>query len=298
MRHRLSSDDLTAVTDLLSTVGTVDGERPLSDHLWLDLVHGGRPGFAGILVHDGPALVAYAQLSQGNESRQLEVVLDPERSGGLGDDGAKLLERAIAVVGDDGGGTVVWWVHGPSDEHERLAQSVGLRADRSLLQLRRPLPTGTPVDITTRPFEPGSDVDAVLAVNNRAFAGHAEQGGWDAETLQRRQREPWFDPCGFLLHERDGRVAGFCWTKLHEATEPPLGEIYVIAVDPDFHGLGLGKALTLAGLASIADRGIGTGMLFVDADNVAARSMYERLGFKVHRTDVAFVGEVGDARDR
>lgn len=296
VRRQLADDELAAVTRLLSKVTGVDGSRPLSDHLWLDLVHGGRDGFAALLVLDPTdggdrALVAYAQLSQGNDSRQLEVVVDRAVAGALETVGPELLARALDVVAGDGGGRVVWWVHGPSQIHEQLARGGGMRPARRLLQMRRPLPTGLASGIETRSFEPGRDDDAWLAVNNRAFAGHAEQGGWDVETLHRRQREPWFDPQGFRLHERDGRLAGFCWTKLHDAPEP-LGEIYVIGVDPDFHGLGLGKALTLAGLESIADRGIRTGMLFVDDDNSAARSMYERLGFTVHRTDVAFVGDV------
>jgi mycothiol synthase len=112
--------------------------------------------------------------------------------------------------------------------------------------------------------------------------------------LQARAREPWFDADGFLLHERDGRLAGFCWTKIHpaNAASEALGEIYVIAVDPDFHGLGLGRALTLAGLDWLARKGVGTGMLYVDAANVAAVTMYERLGFAVHHDDQAFVGTV------
>jgi mycothiol synthase len=143
-----------------------------------------------------------------------------------------------------------------------------------------------------RPFRVGQDEQAWLEVNNRAFNWHAEQGGWDAATLADREAQPWFDPEGFLLHERDGRLAGFCWTKVHPDNDPPLGEIYVIAVDPAFQGLGLGRALAVAGLNWLADRGLGTAMLYVDGDNAPALHLYERLGFTVDHVDRAYTADV------
>jgi mycothiol synthase len=79
---------------------------------------------------------------------------------------------------------------------------------------------------------------------------------------------------------------------VHDDRDPVLGEIYVIASHPDFHGLGLGKALTLAGLDHLARKGIGTGMLYVDADNAPAVGLYEHIGFTIHHDDRAFVGDV------
>jgi mycothiol synthase len=161
---------------------------------------------------------------------------------------------------------------------------------RELLQLRRPLPVAEPWQLVTRPFVVGQDEDAWLAVNNRAFARHPEQGNWDRATLLGREKEPWFDPAGFLLHERDGVLAGFCWTKIHVAERPPLGEIYVVAVDPPLSGHGLGRQLVLAGLDHLARASLTVGMLYVDADNTPARRLYDDLGFTLHHTEVIDAG--------
>ena len=115
----------------------------------------------------------------------------------------------------------------------------------------------------------------------------AGEGLW---TLALRTAEAWFDPDGFRLYEHDDKVAAFCWTKVHRETEPPLGEIYVIGVDPALHGRGLGRQLTLAGLDWLSDHGIETASLYVDGGNTAALHLYERLGFVKHRSRFAFAG--------
>ena len=290
----MQPEDIAVVSELLDAAARADGHQALADHQWLDLVEGGRTGFAGLVAwepgHAHP--VAYAQVSRGNESWALELVVHPHHRYDMASIGPELLRAAVEVVATEGGGHVHWWVFEATDSHRQLAEQVGLHPGRVLHQMRRALPTGLPVDAATRPFVPGLDEGAWLAVNNRAFAGHPEQGGWTHDSLLAREKEAWFDPHGFLLHETDGELAAFCWTKIHEDTDPRLGEIYVIAVDPGFHGRGLGRALTLAGLASLADRGISIGMLYVDADNVTAVTLYRSLGFTVHHHDHAFVGDV------
>lgn len=201
------------------------------------------------------------------------------------------LAADLELVRTGGGGPVYVWVGEPTADDDRIAADAGLEPARDLHQLRIPLPAER-TDLPTRTFVPGRDDDAWLEVNNRAFAWHPEQGDWTTEQLRSRLAEPWFDPSGFLLHERDGRLAGFCWTKVHDQPER-LGEIYVIAADPDFHGLGLGRALTLAGLQWLHDdRGITTGMLYVDGGNTAARRLYTKLGFTEHSLDRAYLAEL------
>lgn len=267
------------------------GARPLSDHLWLDLNTPGSDGLIAVTAADEAGVAGLAQISAANDSASLEVVVHPD----VGDRRRvhnDLVETAVDSYRRDGGGHLFWWVDDADESDLALATRIGLAPTRELFEMRRHLPLEQHATVDTRAFVIGQDDGAWVAVNNRAFAEHGEQGGWTADILATRFGEPWFDADGFRLHERDGRLAAFCWTKLHTDQEPVLGEIYVIAVDPDFHGKGLGKQLTLAGLDSIAARGVSTAMLFVDADNAPAVAMYERLGFTIHHKRQAFAGNL------
>ncbi len=293
-------------------IAGITGERPLSDHLWLDLLAGGAPGYVAVpVIEAGPHGVqgeqqrARAQVSAANDGRVLEVVTRPGGGTTVALDAA---DTAIDAAARTGGGTLTWWVDEPVDgranrppdgtpDHlaiRALAAEHGLVPARTLHEMRRPLPHPEHAVVPTRAFVPGVDDDEWLRVNNRAFDGHPEQGGWTRDTLAQRLAESWFDPSGFRLHEVDGRLAGFCWTKVHREQAPPIGEIYVIAVDPSAHGRGLGKQLTLAGLDSLSQRCITLASLYVDAANTAAVRLYRGLGFTVHRTRTALSGTLGE----
>jgi mycothiol synthase len=205
----------------------------------------------------------------------------------------------VAAALDDhrahGGGPVELLVLGADADADwdQVAAELGLRRGRELWQLRAPLPAPAPhwpPGVQVRPFDPATDEEEWVAVNNRAFAVDPDQGGWTTETLHQREREPWFDPAGFLLAFEEQGLAGFCWTRPHPPAPPlepqALGEIYVIGVDPDRQGTGLGRALVLAGLQDLHDRrGADVGMLFVDASNEAAVALYRSIGFSLARVD-------------
>ncbi len=293
VRHHLERPDITRVERLVAAARAADDHEALGDNKRLELAGGGNAGFAALRAWWGDELVGYGQLGRTHDGWGLEIVVHPDHRDDPATVMTVLLEVGVDEAAEHGGGELHLWVPKPTPTTDRLAAAHGLEHGRDLYQMRRPLPVSDGhAPIAVRPFIVGVDEEAWLAVNNRAFATHPEQGGWTLDTVRRRETEPWFDPAGFLLHERDGRLAASCWTKVHDDTRPALGEIYVIAVDPDFQGHGLGRSMTVAGLDHLAAVGIGTGMLYVDAANVAAVSLYRRLEFTVDHTDRAYAGTV------
>jgi mycothiol synthase len=311
------------VRTLLDDAERTDGFPGLSDQAQLHLEDGATSDVISLLARlgDPGELAGYATLSPDSEAGgggpggeadagadggpgggagthsawTIETVVRPERRDDAADVLGALLDTALGEVGTRGGGTVRAWLRAdPVRGAEKMAAR-GLQPSRELLQLRAPLPSDAVRDassppIPVRPFRPGRDEQAWLAVNARAFASHPEQGRWTLDDLVRREREPWFDPGGFLLHEVGGRLAGFCWTKIH--LNPVLGEIYVIGIDPDFQGRGLGRALTRAGLGHLASRAVPTAMLYVESTNTPALVLYRSLGFTEHHREVQFSAAV------
>ena len=320
--RRLSHVDLSAVNKLIEKVTDADGLRPLSEHVFLHLRHGGDSQVIHLLARDdSDELVGYAHLdiTDAIEGSSAELCVDPaHRSQGVG---SALVHKLQQEIPDH---RLRLWAHGENSASMALATRMGFTRSRTLLQMRRslfaPLPDpDLPAGITVRSFNVGSDETEWLATNHEAFANHPEQGSWDLSALDARMGEAWFDPAGFFvaIHEESQSMAGFHWTKVHgefathehdsqgmhshETTtskfspddahqhgHDPIGEIYVIGVRPAFAGHGLGKALALIGLRYLRSLGLPDAMLYVEADNDPARKLYESLGFTHWDTDVMF----------
>jgi mycothiol synthase len=282
------AQDVLALAD---RAGRHVGHTPLGDEAWFELVEGSTNNFAAAwATDDAGKTTAFVQLvrSPADPTWIAEVLVDPTIERSLADIGAPLLSRALQGAASLGGGPVHLWAANATPGHAELAARAGLVPHRGLHQMERSLPVGEPFELPLRAFVPGQDEDDVIEVNRLAFAHHPEQGDMTRSMLEERETQSWFDPAGFLLCELDGRLAGFCWTKLFADERPILGEIHVICVHPDFAGKGLGKGLVLAGLDYLAGRGATVGMLFVEADNDAALRLYAALGFEIVRTDRSF----------
>ncbi|WP_280474841.1 mycothiol synthase [Nocardia asiatica] len=290
---RPDADTARAITDLLARAGAADGVAPVSEQAVFSLTSDDGVAARHLLGRRDGTIAGYANLvpAHGEHPAMAEVAVDPSQRGhGLGTD---LVAAALAA----GGPGARVWAHGDRPAAKAVAARLGLRTARELWQMRRSLATpelpelAVPEGLTVRTYAGAADDAELVRVNSAAFAWHPEQGGWTARDIEIRRAESWFDPAGlFLALDADvpDRLLGFHWTKVHYADDPPLGEVYVVGIDPAAQGRGLGRLLTLAGLRHLRDRGLSEVLLYTEADNVAAVRTYTRLGFAPAHVDVAY----------
>ena len=256
---------------LIERCRDADRQPPFSDGTLVQL----RSGEKQLLERDGAAAVYSAT--------EAEFVVDPAvRGRGIG---TAVLEEIL----EKSDPLVKIWAHGDHPAARALAASHGFAPVRRLLQLRAPVDRNsaaeTPaVETPADTFRPGVDDAGWLKLNSRAFAFHPEQGSVSQSDLEELMREPWFDAEDFLVLRDGDALIGFCWLKV----EAPVGEFYVVGVDPERQGEGLGRRLMDAGFARLSARGIRIAALYVESDNVAAVALYRSLGFSDHSVDIQY----------
>ena len=261
---------------------------PFGEGVWRDLVSPGSGSFAALTLEQNMPLAAvYASESEQAWSLGLGALpghLPP-------------LAEALGKIAGLGVEQINAWVLNSGDTTSlaisQLLSTNGFVEERRLLRLEVALPVealSLPTGVTLRAFDAERDTQAWLETNNRCFLGHPEQGDWSIEKFGDRRDEAWFRNEDLLVAHLDDVFVGFCWTKTSiETARPPIGEIYVIAVAPEFSGQGIGSALCSQGLAHLEKKHHSEiGMLYVDVSNTTAIKTYDRLGFKTVREDQAW----------
>jgi len=284
---------------LIESALAVDGQPPFSDQSLVEFSRGERRlvEFRPSNVGPDSAPLGAALVSE----TECELVVAPDARGrGHGTAlAAEVLSTLPAIE--------FAWAHGDHPGSRALASRHGFEPVRTLLQLRAVEQKRAPISALSRDpsaegrpgprnrrddgpeltaFRPGIDDAEWLALNALAFADHPEQGKLAQRDLDDRIGQPWFNADDFLLlREADSaELIAFCWMKV----EDDVGEFYAVGVDPRRHGRGLGRVLMEAGLARLAEQGIRTAALYVEADNAPALALYRRFGFEQHTIDVRY----------
>jgi GNAT superfamily N-acetyltransferase len=149
------------------------------------------------------------------------------------------------------------------------------------------------LEIQIEPYTP-QHLDAIIRLSLRAWTPVFEsiQNAMDADVYQAFYPDNWRvsqqktveDVCvaedtKVWVALDAGSTVGFVAVKLD--SESKMGEIYMVAVDPDFQGHGIGSALIEFVLAQMKDVGMSIAMVETGGDlgHAPARRTYEKLGF-------------------
>ena len=280
--------DLEEIEGLIRNVEAVDGHRPIGERKAMGLT---RPAteLVGLVGRTEGRVVAFVALTPANEGWwAMEIAIAPALR--QHEHYRPLFEAAVAEVRLRGGKALRAWLFHPGLATAAVRE--GFKEERQLFKMEHHLPLSPdadyPPDIRVTSFRPGQDEKSLLSLNNEAFFGHPENGGWTEAELAVRMKRDWFDPKMLLMARKEQDLVGFIWLKAGDGE----GEIYVIAVAPHFQGRGLGRALVVDGLSQLEKAGAEKAFLYVDADNHRALRLYRELGFYLDHVDRSFVRAV------
>jgi mycothiol synthase len=204
---QLEGRQVDHLDELIEAASAVDHHEPIGEHKYLRLRHGDdlAIGFMAYEVHAEPgesrgrrdgALVGYAHTltyGEGAERRvSCEVVVHPDhRRGGVG---KTLVGYIVRHAEAEGAARLDLWAYNDSMASRGLTADLGFEPTRRLLHMHRhagpPPVVPAPEGATIRRFVAGQDEEMWVALNNRVFADHPEQGSWTLEDLRVRAGQP------------------------------------------------------------------------------------------------------------
>jgi mycothiol synthase len=132
-------------------------------------------------------------------------------------------------------------------------------------------------------------------IQNRCFAGTWGYNPNTVATITYRTRLSHFSPEDVVLIGERDKVTGYCWTEIACGKDERVGRIYMLGVDPDYRGKGIGKRLLLAGLARLRSKGARVIVLTVDSENEAACALYRSVGFELRANSLWYEKAVAQA---
>lgn len=202
----------------------------------------------------------------------------------------KLLSRALRRAREAGAGVV----HANIAEDNATARVVlprlGFRCVRRFHEFTLDM-TGSEARMAAggyRHLRPGEE-DKLAQIQNRCFADTWGYNPNTRDSIGYQLRLSHSSPDDVIVTCEGNRITGYCWTEVvnrEAASGQGEGRIYMLGVDPDYRGRGLGRRLLGAGLAHLKNRGRSVAVLTVDSENRAACALYRAAGFRIRRSQL------------
>lgn len=128
-------------------------------------------------------------------------------------------------------------------------------------------------------------VEAYVELHQTAFGSKNMQVGWRARTLTMPQYRPDLD---LLIVNREAQPVAFCIGWMHDS----VGQIEPLGVHPDYHRLGLGRAVLLEGLRRLQTKGARRACIDTYKHNDPALSLYQTENNGAFQPDYEVTGYV------
>jgi len=177
---------------------------------------------------------------------------------------------------------------------KRFLTRTGFTFVRRFLELRLDLtemvlPEISKIAPRCGPLQPGEE-GRLTQLQNRSFAG---TWGFNPNTIEEiiyRINLPNSSPGDIFLIFDSDKPVGYCWTRIEswrkKTPSEETGRIYMLGVDPDYRGRGLGRQLLLVGLSYLKSKRLRVAVLTVDSENKAARVLYKSIGYELWKSSL------------
>jgi mycothiol synthase len=165
---------------------------------------------------------------------------------------------------------------------------------RRFIEMRLALPQARLPNLRSTTFRlrglKRGEEEILTQIQNRSFTNTWGFNPNTVEEIVYRIGLPHCSPSDIILaYDRD-KTIGYCWTRVFKgesnAEGGALGRIYMLGVDQDHRGKGVGSTVLAAGLSLLRRRGLGVVQLTVDSGNRAALTLYRAAGFEARKTSL------------
>lgn len=287
--------DLQKFTDLVTKEGIYLPEHHLSSATIR--AHLNRPNHSPdvdlFIIDNNVNLVGYLEITREPEIERviLECWIHPEhRYKGLA---KRLLTKAISRAHELSIPRLQVNIMDSNKLAQKVLTRLGFKCVRKYNELRLTasvlnLPQTPDNQIAPRSLRNGEEI-ILTDLQNRCFAGSWGYHPNTVEAINYRMNSSGCSPQDVILIYQEDRPISYCWTEItppSTSSNKRAGRIYMIGVDPDYRGRGLGRKVLVTGLTHLKNKGAEIIELTVDSTNHVACSLYRTIGFTKRATSL------------
>ena len=201
----------------------------------------------------------------------------------------RLLRDSVERAEEVGARVVHFQTSLDAHDDRRLLESEGFEKIKEFWQMRWEGSELPPLRLRPgfhlKSFELDRDEAMLTELQNTAFGENWGFSPNNVDQIAARVRVKISPPDGVIFIMDGDSAAAYNWTQRIQNAHGHIGFVAMTGVHPSYRGSGLGTAIVVAGMEHLLSRGVDAVELEVDAENIPARELYLKLGYRrVHHS--------------